>query len=138
MQIQSIPGWRDHTIAGRQYLSTACNGLLRREVFNNELIFQLSAMAIEKFIVGLIQYHHQMPVDHTISGLVAELTSVCPLEKSLADRIRQVEAMDDMCALTVDHQRPPDDDAIDEILAVGRAVAEFVDRHVATENPMAA
>jgi hypothetical protein len=70
MQMQSITGWQDHILAGRQYLKTASKGLSRPAVFNNELIFQLAAMAIEKLMVGVCQYHQQMPVDHTLSGLV--------------------------------------------------------------------
>jgi hypothetical protein len=37
-------------------------------VFNNELIFQRAAMAIEKLMVGVFQYYHQMPFDHTLDG----------------------------------------------------------------------
>lgn len=130
MEIQSVTGWQDHILAGRRYLKAAQNGKARPAVFNNELVFQLAAMAIEKLIVGVSQYHHQMPNDHTLSGLVAGLAEVCPLEADLADRIKGIETMDDMCALSVDHRRPPGDDDIREILAVGREVVRFVDRHV--------
>jgi len=130
MQIQSISGWQDFIQAGREYLKTASNGVSRPAVFNNELIFQITAMAIEKLIVGLVHYHHQMPVDNTLSGLVESLSAVCPLDPEMADRIRQIENIDDMCALTVAHREPPGDDAIREILAVGNEVAEFVDQHV--------
>jgi hypothetical protein len=136
MQIQSISGWQDFIQAGREYLKTASNGVSRPEVFNNELVFQLAAMAIEKLIVGLAHYHHQMPVDNTLSGLVESLLAVCPLDPEMAERIRQIEAIDDMCALTVEHREPPGDDAIREILAVGKKVADFVDQHV-PQNPPA-
>ena len=130
MQIQSITGWQDHILAGQEYLKTATNGVSRPAVFNNELIFQMAAMAIEKLIVGMAHYHHQMPADNTLSGLVAALSEICPMDPELADRIRQIETVDDMCALTVEHREPPGDDTIREILAVGREVADFVDRHV--------
>jgi hypothetical protein len=138
MQIQPISDWQTHIAAGRQYLKTAANGRDRPAVFNNELIFQLAAMAIEKLIVGISQYHHQMPADHTLSGLVAELALVCPLDPALADRIRRIEAIDDMCALSVDHRQPPGDADISEILAVGREVAHFVARHLSREGGAAA
>jgi hypothetical protein len=130
MQIQSISGWQGFIQAGREYLKTASNGVSRPTVFNNELIFQLAAMAIEKLIVGLAHYHHQMPVDNTLSGLVESLSAVCPLDPEMADRIRQIESIDDMCALNVQHREPPGDDATREILAVGKEVAEFVDQYV--------
>ena len=61
MQIPSITGWQEHILAGRDYLKTASNGFSRPAVFNNELIFQLAAMAIERLIVGMAHYHRQLP-----------------------------------------------------------------------------
>jgi hypothetical protein len=138
MQIQSISGWQDYIQAGREYLKTASNGVSRPAVFNNELVFQLAAMAIERLIVGLAHYHHQMPVDNTLSGLVESLSAICPLGTGMADRIRQIESIDDMCALTMEHREPPGDDAIQEILAVGKEVADFVDQHVPQNRPASA
>ena len=130
MQIQSITGWQEHIVAGRKYLKTASNGVSRPAVFNNELIFQLAAMAIEKLIVGSAHYYRQMPVDNTLSGLAEALSEVCPLNAELAGRIRRIEAVDDICALSVEHREPPGDDTIQEILAIGSEVADFVTDNV--------
>ncbi len=133
MQIQSISGWRKHIRDGRRYLKTAVNGGDRPAVFTNELRFQLAAMAIEKLIVGVCQYHHRMPVDHTLSGLAADLAPVCPLDGALVERIRQIERIDDMCSLAPARRLPPDDTQIQGILEVGREVARFVSRSVPWE-----
>jgi len=138
VQIQSITGWQEHILAGHEYLKTAKNGLARPAVFNNELIFQMAAMAIEKLIVGMAHYHHQIPEDNTLSGLVEALSTVCPLDPEMAERIRQIESIDGMCALTVEHRDPPGDDTIREILAVGSEVASFVDQHVPLNRPATA
>ena len=130
MLLQPFTDWQTHITAGRQYLQAAFNGRRRPAVFNNELIFQLAAMAIENLAVGLLHYHRKMPFDHTLFGLVVELAAVCPLDTTLAERIRRIEAMDDMCALTAEHRRPPKDALIREILAVGREVEHFVNRRV--------
>lgn len=130
MQLHAITGWQDHILDGRKYLKTASNGRSRPAVFNNELIFQLAAMAIEKLIVGVSQYHHRMPADHTLSGLVDGLTPVCPIGTELADRIRRVEQIDDMCALTPFHRSAPSDKQVLDILEVGLQVAGFAEQHV--------
>lgn len=130
MTFQAISNWDDQITAGRKYLKTANNGLSRPAVFNNELVFQLAAMAIERFIVGLSQYHHRMPVDHTLSGLVSELAPVCPMSTELADRIKGLEIIDDMCTLSPAYRMPPGKAAVQEILAVGGEVQDFVDGHV--------
>ena len=130
MQIQSITGWQDHILDGRKYLKTASNGQSRPAVFNNELVFQLTAMAIENLIVGVSQYHHQMPTDHTLSGLVEALSPVCPMEAELVDRIKEIEQSDDMCSLTPVLRSARSAMAIQGILEVGRRVAGFAKQHV--------
>ena len=138
MHLQSIPGWRDHILAGNEYLETACNGLARPAVFNNALIFQLAAMAIEKLMVGMCQYHRQMPGDHTLSGLVAALEAVCPMQAELAARVRRIDKMENLCALSPVFTPPVNDGEIRNILAVGREVAGFARQHVSRETPAAA
>ena len=131
MQIfSSISDWHDHVRDGLKYVKTASNGLSRRAVFNNELIFQLAAMGIEKIIVGVCQYYGQMPADHTLSGLVDALAEVCPLNDDLAGMIRRIEEMDDMCSLRPGHRIPPGDAEIEIALLTGREVAGFAKRHI--------
>jgi hypothetical protein len=135
MQIQSLTGWQDHIQAGRKYLNTANKGQSRPTVFNNELIFQLTALAIEKLIVGVCQYHRQMPLDHSLSGLVEALAPVCRLDDKLADRIKWIEQIDDMCALTPVNRNAPSAMEIQGILDVGRQVAGFAEQHVPFLEP---
>jgi hypothetical protein len=130
MTLQSIRGWQDHFEAGRKYFKAACNGRGRPAVFNNELIFQLAAMAVERMMVGICQFHRQMPVDHTLSGLVEALQAVSPLDDELAGRIRRIERIDDMCTLSPARRRPPGREEIREILAVGDRLLQFAAEHL--------
>jgi len=120
--------WEEHITAGCKYLKTAGNGLARPLVFNNELIYQLTAMAVEKLLVGIFQYHHKMPADHTLDGLVDELTLFCPLDKDLADSIKGLGRFDDMCPLVPVNRSIPNDMEIKTILAVGQKVASFAEK----------
>lgn len=122
--------WQEHITAGRQYLKTAGNGLARPSVFNNELIYQLTAMAVEKLLVGVFQYHHKMPADHTLDGLVDELALFCPLDKDLADHIKGLGRFDDMCPLIPVNRIVPDHREIKAILAVGLQVVAFAEQQV--------
>jgi hypothetical protein len=120
--------WQEHVAAGRKYLQTACRGLDRPAVFNNVLIYHLAAMAIEKLLVGVWQYHRQMPGDHTLDGLVDGLAGICPLGKDLAEGIKYVGRFDDMCPLAPPSRSVPDDMEIRAMLAVGKQVVGFVQR----------
>ena len=122
--------WQEHITAGRKYLKTAGNGLARPAVFNNDLIYQLTAMAVEKMLVGVFQYYRKMPADHSLDGLVDELALLCPLDKGLADRVKFLGRFDDMCPLVPVNRSIPTDREIKTILAVGQQVAAFADRQV--------
>ena len=100
----------------------------RRKVFNNELILQLAAMGIEKVMVGICQFHGRMPMDHTLSGLVDTLASVCPVNDELAGMVKRIEQIDDMCTLSPERRIPPGDMDIHLTLLAGREVASFAKR----------
>lgn len=122
--------WQDHIDAGLKYLQTARNGLDRPSVFNNELIYHLNAMAIEKLLVGIYQYHQQIPVDHTLDGLVDDLAAICAMDKDLGERIKALARFDDMCPLVPVNRATPDNTQIRAMLAVGGQVAAFAEQQV--------
>jgi len=117
--------WQSHIDAGQSYLKTAQSGLKRPSVFNNALIYQITTMAVEQLLIGVYQFHNQMPADHTLEGLVDDLTAICPIEKELADHIKAIGQFDDMCPLVPVNRRIPDDTEIQSILSVGHQVAAY-------------
>ena len=121
----ALMGWRDHILAGEQYLKTAHSGLARRVVFNNPLLVQISAMAIEKLLVGLSYYYGRMPTDHTLSGLVTAMDRFCPLDTRLSTAIRQLDRWENLCTLTPRPQRLPDDHDMETWLNTAQQLADF-------------
>lgn len=134
MKYDSNLDWQTHLSAGRRYLKTAINGQSRPSVFNNQLIYQLTAMAIENLLTGVYQYHQQMPEDHTLDGLVDGLAAICPLDRNLADSIKGIGRYDDMCPLVPVKQSVPNDLEIKAMLAIGKQVVGFTELHI--ESPM--
>lgn len=130
MEHHSNLNWQEHVAAGRKYLSTAVNGLSRPSVFTNDLVYQLTAMAIEHLLTGVYLFHGQMPQDHTLDGLVDGLASFCPLDAPLAESIKRLNQYDDMCPLVPVRRVVPDDMAIEAILVLGKQVAGFVELYV--------
>lgn len=130
MEHYSNLNWQEHITAGQKYLSTAANGLSRSSVFTNDLVHQLTAMAIEHLLSGIYLFHGQMPTDHTLDGLVDGLAAFCPLDTQLAEGIKHLNQYDDMCPLVPVGRVIPDDMAIKAMLALGKQVAGFVKLHV--------
>jgi hypothetical protein len=130
MKQESNLDWQEHLEAGQRYLKTATNGLARKSVFNNKLIYHLVAMAIESLLVGVYHFHGQIPADHTLHGLVDSLASMCPLKPDLADGIKGISRFDDMCPLIPVNQSVPNDLEIKAMLAIGRQVDGFAQMQV--------
>lgn len=130
MEQYSNLNWQEHIDAGRKYLSTAVNGQSRSSVFTNDLVYQLTAMAIEHLLAGVYLFHGQMPADHTLDGLVDGLAPFCSLDTQLAEGIKRLNQYDDMCPLVPVRRVVPDDMAIKAILALGKQVAGFAELHV--------
>jgi hypothetical protein len=128
MKTNPISSWKEHMDAGQRYLRTAMNGRGRKTVFNNPLIYQLTAMAIEHLLVSVYQYHGQMPEDHTLDGLVEGLLSMGVMPAGLAESIKGVGRFDDMCPLLPVNPRVPDDMEIEAMLVTGRQVVDFAQR----------
>jgi hypothetical protein len=125
MNDSSKMDWQKHMDAGQRYLKTAMNGCGRKSVFNNALIYQLIAMAIEHLLVSVYRYHQQMAADHTLDGLVEGLMAMGLMEADLAARIKGLGQFDDMCPLVPVNPRVPDDAELKDMLATGRQVVGF-------------
>jgi len=130
MNLNSKMDWQKHLLAGQRYLSTATKGLSRRSVFNNALIYQLTAMAIEHLLVSVYRWHGQMPIDHTLDGLVDGLSALELMAPDLAEQIKGLGRYDDMCPLVPVNPCIPDDTEIKAILAVGRQVVGFAELNI--------
>lgn len=130
MSLSTTLDWQSHITSGSQYLKTASNGRARPAVFTPELIYQLTAMAVEQFLIGVWQFHNQMPDDHTLDGLVDGLRQICPLEKELAEGIKAMAQFDDMCPLVPVNRRIPTDLEIQNMLALAQQVAVFAHSYV--------
>jgi hypothetical protein len=131
--------WQKHMDTGQRYLNTATKGQDRKSVFNNQLVYQLTAMAVEHLLVSVYQYHRQMPADHTLDGLVEGLMSMGLMRDDLADSIKGLGRFDDMCPLLPVNPRVPDDAEIKAMLAVGRQVVGFAQcqaKQPAAEEPV--
>lgn len=126
MQACRISDWRIHLDNGSRYMETARKGMRRPEVFNNDLILQLTAMAMESLLVSVWQYHGRMPCDHTLSGLVDGLAEFCPLEDKFIDSVKQIESFDDICALMPGIRRSPSDADITRLLDNGESLSRLV------------
>ncbi|MDD5723318.1 MAG: hypothetical protein PHY29_06210 [Syntrophales bacterium] len=121
----SILNWQKDIESGQKYLKTAWNGQARPTVFTPELTYQVTAMAIEKLLVGLSRYHNQMSMDHILEGLVDGLALICPIATDQGDGIKALGRFDNMCSLEPANRHIPTGGEVQWMLALARKVETF-------------
>lgn len=121
-----INEWTDYVYQGRQYLKTARNGRKRKQVFTNEVTYNLIALSVEKLMLGLCMKFGHLPEDHTLSGIVTAAHDLCPMDPALKHEIHMMDQMLDMCALDGNMLCIVNDQQIDNLLLLNEQVHAFV------------
>ncbi|WP_152555186.1 hypothetical protein [Desulfonatronum thiodismutans] len=135
--------WRDFIAEGRQFHKAALGGLKRTEVFTPEILYNMLAMAMEKYIMGLLMYRKNLPDNHTFRDLVdglrrmearSENYSGPRLTDELAGELLALDAFQEICSVDGYARQPPSNE---EILRMSRTCAklqEYVDAGLPPET----
>jgi len=131
-----IEGWEDFLGEGRGYLRTAINAHRRRvRAFNAVTLYNLAAMAIEKFAMAALMRLGALPHNHTMADLVAALRRHAPdLVRGLEDDLLALDSHQEICGPCEPRLRPPAMDEIPAMLGTAAALLARV-RKTAGEPP---
>ena len=123
--------WREFMAQGRQFHKAALGGMKRTEVFTPEILYNMLAMAMEKYIMGLLMYRKNLPDNHTFRDLVDGLrrmeaqsadSSGPRLTDELAGELLALDAFQEICSVDGYARQPPSDE---EILRMSRTCARL-------------
>ena len=62
------------------------------------IVYNLYAMALEKYAMAILDYHNKMPDNHTFSDLIDGLEKVVGLDEQLRKRVLDLERQQQICA----------------------------------------
>lgn len=97
--IKAIPGWEEFLEDGNGYLRTAKGGYAnRKKIFTSTILYNITAMAIEKFVMAALMRHGTLPNNHTMADLVESMEETFPgaLEDIREDLLR-LDSYQDIC-----------------------------------------
>ncbi len=124
IKTQAIDGWEDFLHEGEAYLKTAQGAHAKnRKVFTPEILYNIIAMAIEKFIMAALMKYGALPYNHTMGDLVEAMEATFP--STLGDIREKLLALDryqEICDVDAFMIRPPRADEIAGMLEIGAAV----------------
>lgn len=104
-----ITGWQEFLAEGNQFLLTASKAYVKRkQAFTPEILYNLIAMAIEKLLMAILMKSGNLPYNHTMHDLVESMDDFVPGRLDhLADRLKALDAYQEICALDSFTIRPP-------------------------------
>jgi hypothetical protein len=116
--IEPIRGWEEFLQDGEGYLRTA-QGAYRKQrpVFTAEILYNIIAMGIEKFIMAALMRHGTMPYNHTMADLVEAMEQTFPgrMDK-LGPGLLKMDSYQEICDLDGFKISPPDMEEIPNML----------------------
>lgn len=85
--MRSIEGWEDYFTEGEGFLKTADAAYKKeKKAFTPEILYNMIAMSIEKFIMSALMRYGALPYNHTMKDLVEAMDSTFP---SAIDDLRE-------------------------------------------------
>ncbi len=127
MNLVQISDWRQFIEDGEKYLSTAIHAAeKRREVFTPEILYNLTAMAIEKYLMGFLMYHGDMADNHTMRDMIESVQRHVKMQPDLAESLLYLDSFQEICDIDTYNRRAPGIEEIPGILAIGQNVRGFV------------
>jgi HEPN domain-containing protein len=131
MQLVQLEDWRLFFKEGDDYLGTAVRAAARRrEVFTAEILYNLAAMAIEKYFMALLMAHGDLADNHTMRDLIHSVERHLSLEPEFKERLLFLDGFQEICDLKGYRRTPPGEAELAQILATAAEVRDFVTSQV--------
>lgn len=98
---QPIGGWEDFWRDGNAFFATASSAhAARKKAFTPEILYNIIAMAIEKFVMTALMRHGTMPYNHTMKDLVEAMDEVFPgVMADMREGLLNLDRYQEICAL---------------------------------------
>ncbi|HHB76334.1 MAG TPA: hypothetical protein ENK84_07300 [Desulfobulbus sp.] len=130
--MQEIAGWEEFFQDGEAYLKTAAGAHKRRkEIFTAEILYNLVAMAIEKFVMAALMRHGAMPYNHTMVDLVEAMEQNFPdAMKELREPLLELDKYQEICDLDTYTIKPPTMGEIPSMLGLAEQLKSLVVREL--------
>jgi len=123
-------GWEEFWLDGKAFLKTArAAHAKRRQVFTTEILYNLIAMAVEKFVMAALMWHGIMPDNHTMKDLVEAMEATFPgVLGPLGGNLLKLDAFQQICDLEGFSISPPAMEKIPAMLELASQLETLVSR----------
>jgi len=118
-----IDNWQEYLRDGEQFLRTAQRAHeLGKKAFSPETLYNLTAMAIEKYIMAFLMQRGDLAENHTMTDLADALERHTDALSELTSRLRFLDSFQDICDAYQSHYASIDNEQIGQIIEIGLEV----------------
>lgn len=122
--------WNDFYIQGIQYMHAAEKSIVRGDVFTPVIIYNISAIAIEKLIMGACMSAGELPLCHSLSGMADFAKNVIGLDQQLVDDMNLMDKMQMLCSADDISVKDPEIEDIPFFIDVMKRIFEKTELHI--------
>lgn len=106
--------WQTWLKNGDQYLKAATpKG--KKSRFGTDIRYNLLSMSLEGYIMAILDFHNNLPDNHTYKDLILGLERVMPVDAILKKRILQYENIQSICSIEKYHRSSPTEEELDDL-----------------------
>lgn len=124
-----MEAWKEFVLEGGQYLDTARGGMRRKRIFTNEILYNIMALSMEKYLMGVMQFYRKLPEHHTLGALMREAAETVGETPAFAERLIRLDQFQEICLLEEYSRKIPGDEDVAEMLGVNEELKRFVEAH---------
>ena len=117
--------WNDFLTEGNNYFNKA-RKWAKEGKFNNDVIYNLILMSIEKNFMALMMKNNYLPENHTLSDLVEGVNQIFSLDKTLEKKLLEIEKFQQICTIHDYARKTEDIKDIELVVQLGEEVNNLV------------
>ncbi len=106
--------WKEWLPKGDQYLNagTPKSGTSK---FGTDILYNVLSMALESYIMAILDYKQNLPDNHTYTDLIFGLERVMTIDPKLKEKILKYESIQSICSIDKFSIKKPTDEQITDL-----------------------
>lgn len=125
-KLPSLSGWKPFLDEAEAFNRIAVKGPGRPAVFTPEILYNIIAMAIEKYVMAYLIHARNLPDNHTMADLVDGLRRVGNLDDDLAEELLFIDSFQEICSVDNYNRTVPTDAEIRRMIGTCNRIREVV------------
>jgi hypothetical protein len=125
---QCVGGWEDFLKDGEGFLKTAIGAYKKqKKAFTSEILYNIIAMAIEKFAMAALMRNGALPYNHTMKDLVEAMDSTFPAAlDDVREGLLSMDRYQEICDLDGFRITQPERSEIEGMLNIAKKLERLV------------